>query len=168
MLKQLTSSRGIIGKKMSHRMIMQNRLLMLRKIFKVIKNKHTLRWLWKRWRSKQSNCQGYWFKNIRSIHPILGRVAYQRPNSAYHERPCRSKEQRLPTIAQSHACLSLMWKFFTSILSEGIYSYLDNNNLLPKEQKSWRKKSRGTNDQFLIDKAIIRNCKRRMVGLDMG
>ena len=65
-------------------------------------------------------------------------------------------------------CLSLMWKFFTSILSEGIYSHLDNNNLSPKEQKGCRKKSRGTKDQLLIDKAITRNCKRSMVALVMG
>ena len=36
---------------------------------------------------------------------------------------------------------------------------------LPDEQKGGRRKSRGTKDQLLIDKMIIRNCKRRLTGL---
>ena len=61
-----------------------------------------------------------------------------------------------------------MWKLFASIISEEIYSHQDDNGLLPEEQKGCRKGSRGTKDQLPIDKAIIKNCKRRNVGLSMG
>ena len=40
--------------------------------------------------------------------------------------------------------------------------------LLPHEQKGGRKQARGTKDQVLIDKMILRNCKRRQTGLAMG
>ena len=65
-------------------------------------------------------------------------------------------------------CLSVMWKLFTSIISEEIYQHLDKNGLLPEEQKGCKKRSRGTKDQLLIDKTIIRNCKKRQIGLAMG
>ena len=61
-----------------------------------------------------------------------------------------------------------MWKLFTSIISEEIYQHLDTNGLLPEEQKGCKKRSRGTKDQLLIDKTIIRNCRKRQIGLAMG
>ena len=62
------------------------------------------------------------------------------------------------------ACLPLMWKLLTGIL----YSHLENKDLLPVEQKGGRKGSRGTKYQFLIDKMIIRNSKRRQPNLAMA
>ena len=38
-------------------------------------------------------------------------------------------------------------------------NHLENNGLNPDEQKGNRRKSRGTKDQFLIDKMILRNAK---------
>ena len=38
---------------------------------------------------------------------------------------------------------------------------------MSEEQKGGRGKSRGTQDQLLIDKAIIKNCKRRKSNLNM-
>lgn len=57
------------------------------------------------------------------------------------------------------ACLPLMWKLLTGIMSEKIYCHLDGNNLLPDEQKGCRKRSRGTKDQLLIDKMILKDAK---------
>ena len=36
---------------------------------------------------------------------------------------------------------------------------------LPWEQKECRKGSRGTNDQLLIDKTIVKDCKRQLTSL---
>ena len=41
----------------------------------------------------------------------------------------------------------------------------NNNN--KDEQKGCRKGSRGTKDQLLIDKAILKNCRRRLTNLSM-
>ena len=40
--------------------------------------------------------------------------------------------------------------------------------LLPNEQKGCMEKSRGTKDQLLIDKAILKNFRRTCKGLAMG
>ena len=53
-------------------------------------------------------------------------------------------------------CLPLMWKLLTGIISEDMYCFMENENLLPEEQKGCRRKSRGTKDQLLIDKAMLK------------
>ena len=57
------------------------------------------------------------------------------------------------------ACLPLMWKLLTGIFAEKIYKHLESNSLLPVEQKGCRKKSRGTKDQLLIDKAVCKKAR---------
>ena len=65
-------------------------------------------------------------------------------------------------------CLPLMWKLLTSVLADAMYEHLDGKGLLVDEQKGCRRKSRGTNDQLLIDKMVMRSCKRRLCGLGMA
>ena len=66
------------------------------------------------------------------------------------------------------SCLHVMWKVFSGMLTEEIYEHLEGKNLFPHEQKGCKKKSRGTKDQLLFDKAILRNCKNRKVNLAMA
>ena len=61
-----------------------------------------------------------------------------------------------------------MWKLLTGIISEELYTYLEETNTLPKEQKGCRRKSRGTKDHLLVDKMVMRNCKRRKTNLSMA
>ena len=42
-----------------------------------------------------------------------------------------------------------------SIIADEIYNYLEVSYLLPEEQKGCRRNRRGTNDQLLIDKAVV-------------
>ena len=58
-------------------------------------------------------------------------------------------------------CLPLMWKLLLGVIADQIYGHLDQQKLLPEEQKESRKRSRGTNDLFHIDRAIIREVKSR-------
>ena len=62
-------------------------------------------------------------------------------------------------------CLPLIWKLLTGILAEELYEHLEKTNSLPWEQKRCRKRSRGTKDQLLIDKMIVKDCKRRLTSL---
>ena len=65
-------------------------------------------------------------------------------------------------------CLPFMWKLLTDIIADKIYNHLEGDYLLPEEQKGCcRNNNRGTKDQLLIDKAIIKNCRRRKVRLTM-
>ena len=47
-----------------------------------------------------------------------------------------------------------------------MYKHL--KGILPGEQKGCRRRSRGTQDQLLIDKAILEDCKRRHTNLAMA
>ena len=62
-------------------------------------------------------------------------------------------------------CLLLLWKLLMGILAEELYEHLEQANMLPWEQKGCRKGSRGTKDQLLIDKMIVKNCKKRLASL---
>ena len=62
-------------------------------------------------------------------------------------------------------CLPLMWKVLTGIVSESLYRHLESEKLLPEEQKECRKESRGTKDQLMIDKMVMKNCRRRLTNL---
>ena len=53
----------------------------------------------------------------------------------------------------------------TTIVAESMLNQLENNGIIPDEQKDNRRKSRGTKDQLFIDKMIIRNAKRRKTNL---
>ena len=61
-----------------------------------------------------------------------------------------------------------MWELMTGIIAESMYTFMDTENILPEEQKGCRRRSRGTKDQLLIDKAILRDCKRRHKNLAMA
>ena len=62
-------------------------------------------------------------------------------------------------------CLPIMWKVLTGIMAEDLYQHLHQSSLLPDEQKGCRKESRGTKDQLVIDRAILRDCKQKKSNL---
>ena len=59
------------------------------------------------------------------------------------------------------SCLRLTWKLTTGILADNIYDYLERERMLLEEHKGCRKGRRGTKDQLLIDKVILKNCRKR-------
>ena len=65
-------------------------------------------------------------------------------------------------------CLPLMWKLVTGIIAESIYGFLEGNMVLPNEQKGCRRKSRGTKDQLITDKMVLKDCRRRNTNLAMA
>ena len=54
-----------------------------------------------------------------------------------------------------------MWKLLTVVIADQIYAHLDQEKLLPEEQKGCRKGSRGTNDLLYIDRVVIEEVKSR-------
>ena len=65
-------------------------------------------------------------------------------------------------------CLPLMWKLLTAVIADQIYTHLDQEKLLPEEQKGCRKSSKGTNDLLFIDRAAIKEVKSRKKNLAMA
>ena len=56
-------------------------------------------------------------------------------------------------------CLPTMWKLLTGIISERLYTYLEETNTIFNQQKGCKKKCRGTKDQFLISKLVMKTAK---------
>ena len=65
-------------------------------------------------------------------------------------------------------CLPLMWKLLIGMIAEDMYDYVEHEKLLPEEQKEWRRGSRETKDQLLIDKTVLKDCKKRHTNLSMA
>ena len=49
-----------------------------------------------------------------------------------------------------------MWKLLIGVIADEIYAHINQDKLLPEEQKGCRKGSRGTNDLLYIDRAVIK------------
>jgi hypothetical protein len=65
-------------------------------------------------------------------------------------------------------CLPTIYKLITSIISKQTQSYIDDQNLMPKEQKGCCRGSKGCKDQLLISKSILQECKCRKKNLCMA
>ena len=132
------------------------------------------------WKSAgKDGVQGYWIKNLSNLH---ARISDQLnsiltgtddlPEWLTHGKTvlCQ-KDPRKGNSVENYrpiTCLPMMWKLLTGIIAEDMYGYLERENILPDEQKGCRKKSRGTKDQLLIDKTILKDCRKRHTNLAMA
>ena len=58
-------------------------------------------------------------------------------------------------------CLPLMWKLLTGVIADQICAHLDQEKLLPIEQKGCRKGFRRTNGLLYFDRAVIKEDKSK-------
>ena len=65
------------------------------------------------------------------------------------------------------SCLPLLWKLLAGFISEHLYRFLEEEKILPEEQKGCKRNNRGSKDQLLLDKAVLRDCKRISTNLAM-
>jgi len=56
-------------------------------------------------------------------------------------------------------CLPTIYKLMTSIIRRRMQKYMDDENLMPKEQKGCCSGSKGCKDQLLISKEILQDSK---------
>ena len=80
------------------------------------------------------------------------------------------KDKSKDNVASNYrpiTCLPLMWKLLTAVIADQIYVHLDQEKLLPEEQKGCRKGSRGTNDLLYIDREVIKEVKYKNKNLAM-
>ena len=120
----------------------------------------------------------FWLKRITHLHPRLQKFPEEGVQSGngpdWRTKGMIVLVQKDPTkgtqILNYHpiAGLPLMWNLLIGIIGEKLYLHLERNELLAKEQKGCRKRSRGTKDQLIIDKAILKNCWRRLTNLFMA
>ena len=122
--------------------------------------------------------QGFWLKNFSSLHERVrlqlkgcldsGFVPF---SLAKGRTSLLQKDNSKGNIAGNYrpiTCLLLMWKLLTDVIADQIYVHLDQENMLPEEEKGCRKGSRGTNDLLYIDRAVIKEVKSRNKNLAMA
>ena len=56
----------------------------------------------------------------------------------------------------------------TVIVAESMLNHLENNDLIPDEQKSNRRKLKGSKELLLAEKMILQNAKRRKTNLHVA
>ena len=122
--------------------------------------------------------RGFWFKRLTSLHLAITdalKECVERgevPGWMVKGRTVLIQKDPVKGNVESNyrpiACLPLMWKLLTGIFAEKIYDHLHANSLLPEEQKGCRKRSRGTKDQLLIDREILREARRKKRHLSMA
>ena len=121
---------------------------------------------------------GYWIKHLTTLHQrIVEQLNRCITNGQVPEWMTVGKtillmkdpsKGPIPSNYRPITCLPMIWKLMTGVVSEYIYKHLIENNLMPDEQKGCKKKSRGCKELLLIDKMVLKNCKRRKTNLYMG
>ena len=122
--------------------------------------------------------QGFWLKSFSSLHE---RVRLQLkecldcgfvPSWLTRRRTSLLQKDKSKGNAASNyrpiTCLPLMWKLLTGVVADQIYAHLDQEKLLPEEQKGCRKGSKGINDLLYINRGVIKEVKSRNKNLAMA
>ena len=121
--------------------------------------------------------QGFWLKNFSKLHERV-RLQLEECLDSIFVPSCFTRgrtsflqeDKSNGNVASNYrpvTCLPLMWKLLTGVIADEIYARLDQEKLLPEEQKGCRKGSRGTNDLLYIDRAVIKEVKSRNQNLAM-
>ena len=120
--------------------------------------------------------QGFWIKRLDKMHERIATqlneildgtkeipswMTYRRTELCQKDPAKGNSVENFRPIT----CLPLMWKLLTGIFLEDMYCFMENENLIPEEQKGCRMKSTGTKDQLLIDKTILKYCRKRRTNL---
>ena len=122
--------------------------------------------------------KGFWLKTFSSLHERVRLQLKECLDSGFvpswltrGRTLSLQKDKSKGNVASNYRpiiCLPLMWKLLTVVIAAQIYAHLDQEKLLPEEQKRCRKGSRGTNDLLYIDRAVIKKVKSRNKNLAMA
>ena len=98
---------------------------------------------------------GFWLKNFSSLHE---RVRFH----------IQFVDQRKNFTVTKNKINGNVASNCTGVIADQIYAHLDQEKLLPEEQKGCRKGSRRTNDLLYIDRELIKEVKSRNKNLEMA
>ena len=123
--------------------------------------------------------QGFWIKSMTNLHEriaeqlngiLIGENDLPGWMTYGHTILCQKDVSKGNAVENYRpiTCLPLMWKLLNGVIAEEMYGYLEGENLLPNEQKGCKRKSRGTKDQLLIDKTVLKDCRKRHTNLAMA
>ena len=113
--------------------------------------------------------QEFWLKNFSSLHERVRLQLKECLDSGFvpswltrGRTSLLQKDKSKGNVASNYrpiTCWPLMWKLLTGVIVDQIHAHLDQEKLIPEEQKGYRKGSSGTNDLLYIDRAVIKEVK---------
>ena len=122
--------------------------------------------------------QEFWLKNFSSLHERVRLQLKECLDSVFvpswltrGKTSLLQKDKSKGNVASNYrplTCLSLIWKLSAVVIADQIYEHLDQEKLLPEEQKGCRKGSRGTSDLVYVDRAVFKEVKSRNKNLAMA
>ena len=115
--------------------------------------------------------QNFWLKYLTVLHPTMLNLFnknVKNPENAplwltggrttlIHKKGETSNAKNYRPIT----CLPTYYKLITSVLTNRLYNWVSENDILPYEQKGCRRKARGCKDHLLLDKTIMEDAKRK-------
>lgn len=128
------------------------------------------------WKSPgKDKVSNFWLKHLVSLHEDLAK-AYTKVIEHPEETPewltegityllPKTEQTKNPKNYRPITCLPTMYKILTSIIAERTYTFLNEHQLLPSEQKGCKRASYGCKDQLLINKMILEDCKTKKKNL---
>ena len=131
------------------------------------------------WKSPRIDLvQGFWLKNFSTFHERV-RLQLKCLDSGFvpswstrGRTSLLQKDQNKSNVASNYrpvTCFPLMWKLLPGLIADQIYAHIDQQRLLPEEQKGCKKGSRGTKDLLYSDRAVvIKEVKSRNKNLAMA
>ena len=111
--------------------------------------------------------QNCWLKDITALHPLMLELfdhTMKKPTTMPKWMTGGRTMLGETTIANNYqpiTCLPTTYKLLILILTDKFYNHLTEENILPIEQKSIRRKIRGCKDHLMIDKIISEDAKRK-------
>ena len=79
----------------------------------------------------------------------------------------KSQETQNPQNYRPITCLTTTYKILTSTITERMYTFLEENSILPQGQKGCKRNSYGCKDQLLMNKMILENCRKKNRNLSL-
>jgi hypothetical protein len=80
----------------------------------------------------------------------------------------KSRDSKAVRNYRPITCLTTTYKTLTGIIARRISTHLEQQDLLPAEQKGCHPASKGCKDQLIMSKAIYEDCKRRKKNLSIN
>ena len=122
--------------------------------------------------------QGFWLENFSGLHERVRLLLKECLDSGFvlswltrGRTSLLQKDKSKGNVASNYrpiTCLPLMGKLLTGVIADQIYAHLDQEKLLPEEQKGCTKGSRRTKDLLDIDRTVIKEVKSRNKNLAMA
>ena len=73
----------------------------------------------------------------------------------------KSQKTQNPNNYRPITCLTTTYKILASTITERMYTFLEENSILPQEQIGCKRNSFRCKDQLLINKMILQNCRKK-------